>query len=746
VSGRTLWLLTAIVLAVFILAMVPLGRPLVDGLRREGVLGLLIGGAFLGGAALVALLGLSARFHRLATPGEAAVSTLRPSPALLSSTGLLYLFGYFLYDLPEERFHFLEYGLLVLALHRGLPGVDRPWRDGGVLGLAVVLGLFDEGLQCFVPDRVFDPADLLLNLLAALLGAALVRGLSCDKGWRRSVALTTLAAAAAMVGLLAVARMPVQEPSTVVPPQRPNLLLLTVDALRPTRLGSYGYSRPTSPALDSFAARTAVFTRAYAHSAWTAPGLVSLLTGLRPGAHGVTDRETDLPDGVRALPKVLSEAGYALPDLNYLTSVPGYRRLGYPEGGDYAGRLEADRTSNLVVEWLEHEVAEPFFLWYHYRHVHLPYDPGEKYDRFGSRRPLRVEAVQREVLLPVGVFAFSPEEQTRISDLYDGEVLAADDFFAEVLACLRRKGLEERTVVVVTADHGEELFEHGHLGHASTALAAKLNEEVVRIPLLLGVPWFGEARRIDETVVQADLVPTVLELLGLRARTPRVQGRSLVGALEGRNAGPSPPVLAVSSWAGYQQRRGDGDQVTMLLHGRRKLLELRRGSVRTYEYYDLAADPAERDELVPTLGVPGDLLKLLEGEREADRRLSAELAATSASKAGAGGEGLFPALQNDLASLEAAFFEGTLELRWNLPPGLPCRLEYEVGSGYRHLVGGFAVDCGGQRFGPFSEGLRRELLQFNPWRFRLVVESTGAASPWYQVHVPPEPAPAEVLP
>jgi arylsulfatase A-like enzyme len=251
-----------------------------------------------------------------------------------------------------------------------------------------------------------------------------------------------------------------------------NILLLTVDSFRPDRLGCYGAERAHTPNIDRLARRGVIFTKAYSTAAWTNASLVSMLTGLYPSVHGVERRGVSLPEEWVTPLELLREAGYLVPEINYLFPTPNYRNLGF--------------TPNRIRDVPQFLVAyqdTAFFAWHHFHGPHLPYNPPEKYLKMflpaGLEKSEGIKAVLDNIIMPRGEHVFTPMEQELVNALYDAELAAQDEEIGRVLDTLDSLGLTGRTIVILSADHGEELFEHGWLGHASTSLNGTLYEELI---------------------------------------------------------------------------------------------------------------------------------------------------------------------------------------------------------------------------------------------------------------------------
>lgn len=343
-------------------------------------------------------------------------------------------------------------------------------------------------------------------------------------------------------------------------PNRPNLLLLTVDTLRADHLSGYGYARPTSPALDRFFESAVVFDDAYANSSWTLPSLASLLTSLLPSAHGCINHKSRLGSSFRTLAEILRDAGYATHGIASHTFLG--RAYGLQQGFEtFDDELALNlRMSHLAtsspqvtqkaVHWLDERARtggprHPWFLWAHYFDPHYVY-----IERPAAAAQLGIEGEQ-----PV--------------DLYDEEIAFTDHQIGIVFARLEQLGLSDSTVVVFTSDHGEAFGEHGHDQHGSN-----LFREVTQVPLAIRAPGFAP-RHVASPAQGVDLLPTVLDLLGVEIDDdpdgPIRAGRSLVGAMRGEATEPEPMLL--------ETELGRAFHAQALIDGRWKLIADRTGGI-----------------------------------------------------------------------------------------------------------------------------------------------------------------------
>jgi arylsulfatase len=297
-----------------------------------------------------------------------------------------------------------------------------------------------------------------------------------------------------------------------------NLILVNIDTLRPDHLGAYGYARDTSPFIDSLARDGVVFEQALSNSSFTRESVSTLFSGRLPSASGSIGWDATPTADTRTLGERVQAAGYRTGffSMTTLLTDPAYTR-GFDEYQHLTSVWGLSRGSSKVseraLEFVRREPGKPFMLYLHYLDPHGPYEPPPEMVQRFAKEPfanpvgLYLEARPRiERLLKEG---FGPGEP-RFEDLvlrYDAEIADTDRALAQLFEGLEPLGVLERTLIVVTADHGEEFLEHGFLEHGWT-----LFQESVRIPLVFwakGLP----PERVAARVSTVDVAPTVLALL-----------------------------------------------------------------------------------------------------------------------------------------------------------------------------------------------------------------------------------------
>ena len=284
---------------------------------------------------------------------------------------------------------------------------------------------------------------------------------------------------------------------------RPNIILVSLDTLRAQNLSCYGYERDTSPFLDGLAAEGTLFEHAITPAATTAPAHMNVFTGLYPPTHGIrTGAESKAAD-VTTIATTLRAAGYRT--ATFTENGFLIREKGSGDGfgsyvenaGDGKNRAPgfAKRTFGQAGRWLEKNRQSPFFLFIHTYQVHWPYEPPP-----GYRKMFRKEVSDRA----------RPGLRKWRND-YDREIRYLDDELKKFFDNLESAGLDKSTIVILLGDHGEEFGEHGSFQHGTAVF-----DEILRVPLIFWGPGrIPSARRIHDRVSLIDVVPTILDFVGL---------------------------------------------------------------------------------------------------------------------------------------------------------------------------------------------------------------------------------------
>ncbi len=291
-----------------------------------------------------------------------------------------------------------------------------------------------------------------------------------------------------------------------------NVVVIVIDTLRADRLSCYGYERKTTPQLDALAARGLRFERAYGTAPWTLPSTSSLLTGLQPEMHRALHFFASISPDARLLAESLHGAGYETAAFvgNYFVQPlfgfeRGFDRFDQGCMVDRAG-INSDQISDAAVKWLDQPHSKPFLLYLHYFDPHYNYWDHEGFT-FGVADTDRVFSGADIFKLREQARHFDAADHQRLDALYDSEVAFTDHHVGRVLTKLHDLGHDQDTFVLVTADHGEGLADHGWIGHT-----IQLYEESIRVPLLLAGPGIAPAVRGELPVQLDDVLGPLLRL------------------------------------------------------------------------------------------------------------------------------------------------------------------------------------------------------------------------------------------
>ena len=400
-----------------------------------------------------------------------------------------------------------------------------------------------------------------------------------------------------------------------VPASRPDIVLIVVDTLRADHLGCYGYTRNTSPSIDALAAESVRFAYAYSTSSWTKPAIASIFTGLYPSRHGVDGMLQVLPPSAGALAERLAEHGYQTAGV-ISHSLLG-EKFGFDQGFEHYDESQAkghnhvstNEVSQRAVD-LVHRLStneRPYFLFVHLFDPHDTYRPHPGIE-FAPASAGRVSAGRPSPPLRQLTPPLDESEIQLLRDVYDEEIRLTDDGIGRILEAL--SGRLDRTLVLLTADHGEEFMERGWLGHGTS-----LFDEVLRVPLLIRAPG-SDAGSVEQTPVStAGVAATILAFAGITSTGDPHD----VGPLIGPSA-VHRPVHAELNYAprAWKERPATGNApwLRTVIDGRHKLVL--DSSRDTALLFDLATDPHETRNLAKTK--PEHVARLRKLIREAENR------------------------------------------------------------------------------------------------------------------------------
>lgn len=381
-------------------------------------------------------------------------------------------------------------------------------------------------------------------------------------------------------------------------PRVRNVVLLLVDTLRADHLSLYGYARDTSPNLRRLAKSAVVFDHVRSQAPCTFPSVNSILTSQAPTRFlDQPSGNFGIPEGIPSIAEILAQHGYvsrAISASAIVRATPSaFNRIGgFQRGFETFDEECAERSADCVnartfALWPSKD--RPSMLYVHYIDPHGPYRPPPSHKRKYARDAFpdvligRADPVEIEVLrvlnAPPGVAPLRPAELQHLINVYDEEISFWDFELARIFKHLESDGAFEDTIVVLLADHGEAFLEHGALNHCHS-----LYENETRTPLVMWIPGVA-GRRVSTPVENLDVVPTVLDYLGVEA--PGLSGRSLRSLAEGRAPDVTPRYVHAVHHALRSIDDGRWKEIRDIVSGQREL-------------YDLQADPGEASNLVDT--------------------------------------------------------------------------------------------------------------------------------------------------
>jgi arylsulfatase A-like enzyme len=371
-----------------------------------------------------------------------------------------------------------------------------------------------------------------LALALAIAGAALLSRRIRAEWWLTALALLLMAA-----GMPAALRRGLRE--TAPPHPRSDhaihrILFLSIDTLRFDAVSALRPEAPPTPALDSLASDSVIFTRAYSPAPWTLPAFSSMMTGVTPLVHGVRKFEDRIPAALPTLAERMSRAGYttaAFGDQLFLHPQHGIARgfdswqlsprddYGFSLGAKLLGRaspvpyktvLDTTAITDLTLDWVRQHARDDFFLWVHYFKPHGPYEPLARY-RPREKPPEGMGySFGADNAIRSGSVVITAAQRPWVRQLYEGELRYVDDNVGRLLAEMKSLGLYDDTLIVFASDHGEEFWDHGARAHGHT-----FYDELLHVPLWVKLPRQARQERREELVCTGSITPTVLELAGV---------------------------------------------------------------------------------------------------------------------------------------------------------------------------------------------------------------------------------------
>ena len=405
----------------------------------------------------------------------------------------------------------------------------------------------------------------------------------------------------------------------------PNVLLISVDMLRPDHLSCYGYRQPTSPSIDALAKEGVAFDKNFASSSWTLPSHAAMFTSLPDSLHGCTDTDRSLDPSAVTLAERFQAFGYETAGFfsgEYLHPAfglgQGFER--YVDCTSYAAMTSGKPVNEWAMDkdvmeashrddpgattysefkgWLEKRSKRPFFAFVHFWDVHFDFTPPPPYDtKFDPGYTGPIDGKNFFFDNDRYKAGMDPKDLQHLLALYDGEIAWTDSLIGKIRADLEKQGLLENTVIALTSDHGTEFFEHGSKAHRMT-----LYDEVIRTPLVIRYPKsLPQGRRVAELSRGVDVGPTLIELAGFPVPQD-VYGQSLLPTLGGKDGAgggaPGGSKVAMNRVVGRAVSELDslGQHLRAVRTQKWKLVD-DIGNGEDHWYFDLQKDPGELTQL-----------------------------------------------------------------------------------------------------------------------------------------------------
>ncbi len=407
-----------------------------------------------------------------------------------------------------------------------------------------------------------------------------------------------------------------------------NIILISIDTLRADHLGCYGYHRDTSPNIDALANGSILFENAFSQSSLTASSHMSMFTSMYPSVHGIINIQNTnikrLNDSISTLPEILKDNGYRTVAFTGGGNVDPM--LGFGDGFDeYKIYKNTVFTNEEILKetlaWLRGK-HEKFFMFFHTYITHDPYLPPEPYNNlFDVGYDGSLVETQTDLFMNIDSKWSNPEDEafgvvrnifwsgfnkSSINDfnhlvaLYDGSIRYMDDSVGKIIKTLQESGLQNQTIIVFTADHGEEFLDHGGFLHI------ELYDEIIHVPLLIRIPGQHPAR-ISSSVSLIDIMPTLLDIVEIKT-SDAFQGNSMTPLMINDSL--------ISDYAIFSELTESGQKQSVRRNGWKYISSVSQSE----ELFDILADPKEQSNIIDnekkvTLELKGELFEWSENNR-----------------------------------------------------------------------------------------------------------------------------------
>jgi arylsulfatase A-like enzyme len=407
----------------------------------------------------------------------------------------------------------------------------------------------------------------------------------------------------------------------------PNVVIILVDALRPDHMSCYGYFRETCPSIDDIASEGVLFTNAFAQSGHTYESVPSILSSLYPSTHNMNNFYSALPKGCNTIFKIAKENGLAtsifsesvilsspygwdqshgidvnssfypkqgISILSYVFNYLGIARKIFniiPVGKNQSTQVaETTDIATRFANFLDSIDDKSFISYIHLMNVHAPYDPEGRYKNYFGKSLDKQKRIQA-ILLERGFYPFidgdevSNEQLSDIVNRYDEEILNSDqEEIAKIVNVLNSKKLLDKTLIIITSDHGEQFYEHNQWRHSNTMFY-----DLIRVPLIMKLPGYElDNMIVNEVVELVDIVPTILDMWDVR-KPPYMEGKTLL------------PLIDKDEWTpkfAFSELNLKGKSCLSLVKNNYHLIQIKFGFKEALLLYDIKNDPTESKNII----------------------------------------------------------------------------------------------------------------------------------------------------
>ena len=406
-----------------------------------------------------------------------------------------------------------------------------------------------------------------------------------------------------------------------------NIIFIVIDALRADHLGIYGYCRNTTPNIDGYSSRGTLFTNALTQSSWTKPSVASYFTSRYTGMTTIEEYEASCPSELTMMAELLKEREYYTRGV--VANVNLSQRYNYHQGFDdylfaaghgqkkllipprlllYKVRIieewcyryglvdgnslygDAHTVNRAVIPWLKRNSGKNYFLYTHYMEPHYPYYPRKPRYSIGSKFTYEDMLKLKALRSPEFKGTLSNEMISKAINRYDDEIAEADRKIGKLFREFDKLGIWDNTIVILTSDHGEEFLDHGKADHGNS-----MYHELISVPLLIFLPdGTGKGLVLKERVELLDLLPTIYDYL--QFEPPVFYGKSLLPLI----SNPEDTSWDEQLYFGeVKPIRGEkaADNISAVIKENYKLIKNTFQDSVNYELYDLAVDPAEKNNI-----------------------------------------------------------------------------------------------------------------------------------------------------